>query len=394
MAYRQFLSEGAGNHLLDEEAFAVPAEIADELAVAQYQRIKGQIPWLHVAIGVLVVAGFLADNSEPRAFGEVALGVLLLLAVAIRSYFWRRSEPGRVTPEEARKQLGSSFLIMLMFCAGATIWTLAEMEVRFSHENVFAPVILVLGALGTASCYASHPRTAMIPLLLCNLPLVLVLVAQVDIHTTAVAMAVLMISLLQTRLIVGRYQEMLANLMLHRATRLAARTDPLTGLGNRLAMAETLGNALQTISTGEGPSVALIDLDGFKPVNDRHGHAAGDAVLVQVARRIELAAGPGAVSIRMGGDEFAVIFAADQTTDVNNRCADIMATFAIPFTYEGVSIRLGASMGLAQAPDDGQSIREVLATADRALYVVKAEHRAQAASGQRPRIAGVKRSAA
>jgi predicted signal transduction protein with EAL and GGDEF domain len=231
MAYRQFLSEGAGNHLLDEEAFAVPAEIADELAVAQYQRIKGQIPWLHVAIGVLVVAGFLADNSEPRAFGEVALGVLLLLAVAIRSYFWRRSEPGRVTPEEARKQLGSSFLIMLMFCAGATIWTLAEMEVRFSHENVFAPVILVLGALGTASCYASHPRTAMIPLLLCNLPLVLVLVAQVDIHTTAVAMAVLMISLLQTRLIVGRYQEMLANLMLHRATRLAARTDPLTGLG-------------------------------------------------------------------------------------------------------------------------------------------------------------------
>jgi diguanylate cyclase (GGDEF)-like protein len=164
----------------------------------------------------------------------------------------------------------------------------------------------------------------------------------------------------------------------------------LTGLGNRLAMAETLGNALQTISTGEGPSVALIDLDGFKPVNDRHGHAAGDAVLVQVARRIELAAGPGAVSIRMGGDEFAVIFAADQTADVNNRCADIMATF----TYEGVSIRLGASMGLAQAPDDGQSIREVLATADRALYVVKAEHRAQAASGQRPRIAGVKRSAA
>lgn len=394
MAYQQVFPKSVGDHLLSEGAFAVPVEIADELAVAQYLRIKDQIPWLHVSIAVMVVAGFLADNSEPRAFGEMALGALLLLVVVIRSYFWRKFAAGSVTPAEARKQLSSSFLILLMFCAGATIWTLAEMESRFSHENMFAPVILVLGALGTASCYASHPRTAMTPILLCNLPLVLVLVAQVDIHTTAVAMAVLMISLLQTRLIVGRYQEMLANLMLNRATRLSARTDPLTGLGNRLAMAEALGNALQAMRDGHGPSVALIDLDGFKPVNDRHGHAAGDAVLVQVARRIELAGGMGATVIRMGGDEFAIIFAKASREEVSARCAEIMASFAIPFLFDDVSIRLGASLGLSHAPEQGQSIRELLAAADHALYEVKAEHRAQAASGHRPRIAGVDRSAA
>ncbi len=394
MAYQQIFPKPSGDHLLSEEAFAVPAEIDDELAVAQYLRIKDQIPWLHVSIAVMVIAGFLADNSEPRVFGEVALGGLLLLAVAIRSFLWKKFSPSAVTPADARKQLGSSFLILLMFSAGATIWTLAEMEHRFSHENMFAPVILVLGALGTASCYASHPRTAMIPLLLCNLPLVLVLVAQVDIHSTAVAMAVLMISLLQTRLIVGRYQEMLANLMLNRATRLSARTDPLTGLGNRLVLSETLGDGLHAMGTGPGPSVALIDLDGFKPVNDQHGHAAGDAVLVQVARRIEHAAGEGAVSVRMGGDEFAVIFQSASREEVNARCTEIMSTFAIPFMFESISIRLGASLGFAQAPEQGRTMRELLAAADHALYEMKAEHRAQAASGHRPRIAGLERSAA
>ncbi len=394
MADQHIFPRSTSDHLLGEEAFAVPAEIGDELAVAQYLRIKDQIPWLHVSIAVMVIAGFLADDSEPRAFGEIALGILLLVAVAIRSFFWEKLAGSAVTPDVARKQLSSSFLILLMFCAGATIWTLAEMEQRFSHENVFAPVILVLGALGTASCYASHPRTAMIPLLLCNLPLVLVLVAQADIHTTAVAMAVLMISLLQTRLIVGRYQEMLANLLLNRATRLSARTDPLTGLGNRLAMSEALGTALQAKSDEQGPSVVLIDLDGFKPVNDQHGHAAGDAVLMQVARRIEMAAGAGAVPIRMGGDEFAIIFATGNHDEVSARCTEIMETFAIPFLFNDVSFRLGASLGVSRAPSHGQTIRELLAAADRALYIMKAEHRAQAAYGQRPRIAALDLSAA
>ncbi|HMT43255.1 MAG TPA: diguanylate cyclase [Chakrabartia sp.] len=393
MAYRQGIERTRPDHLLGDGAFDVPPEIADQLAIAQFQRIRTQIPWLHTAIAVMTVAGILADNAEPRAFGEMALGVLLLLAVGIRSFFWSRAKEEVTDPEEARRQLQSSFIMLFMFSAGATIWTLAEMGREFTHENVFAPVILVLGALGAASCYACHPRTALVPLLMCNLPLVLVLVAQVDIHTTAVAMAILMISLLQTRLIVGRYQEMLANLLLHRTTLQTARTDPLTGLGNRLALTETVERELQAVREGHGPSIALIDLDGFKPVNDLHGHAAGDAVLIQVARRIELAGGEDTAVVRMGGDEFAVIFKATERGQVEARCSDIMATFAIPFTFETAPIRLGASLGMSQAPDDGTTIRALLAAADRRLYQVKAEHRAQAASSHKPRIA-VDRSAA
>jgi diguanylate cyclase (GGDEF)-like protein len=96
----------------------------------------------------------------------------------------------------------------------------------------------------------------------------------------------------------------------------------------------------------------------------------------------------------MGGDEFAVIFPSASREEVNARCAEIMSTFAIPFMFETVSIRLGASLGVAQAPEQGRTMRELLAAADRALYNMKAEHRAQAASGHRPRIAGLERSAA
>jgi diguanylate cyclase (GGDEF)-like protein len=112
-----------------------------------------------------------------------------------------------------------------------------------------------------------------------------------------------------------------------------------------------------------------LDLDGFKPVNDTFGHAAGDAVLVEVAERLRQQEGDFIVA-RLGGDEFAVLFqtANSSKTTLADRC---LAAFELPFTVKGLPIRIGVSIGIASAPMDGDDGEALIQAADRALYMAK-----------------------
>jgi diguanylate cyclase (GGDEF)-like protein len=148
-----------------------------------------------------------------------------------------------------------------------------------------------------------------------------------------------------------------------------ARTDRLTGIGNRLAFGEDLSARL---ASGAPFALATIDLDRFKAVNDQHGHAAGDAVLKGVARRLRrLAVGTDRV-FRLGGDEFALLL--DRTDREIERLARIMVT-SLDDTYSiGGSLRvpIGASMGVVRVPEDGADPDRLMARVDRALYAAKA----------------------
>ncbi|MDP9819869.1 GGDEF domain-containing protein [Spirilliplanes yamanashiensis] len=135
--------------------------------------------------------------------------------------------------------------------------------------------------------------------------------------------------------------------------------DSLTGLANRALFLERLAAALPA-----APAVLLIDLDDFKPVNDRYGHAAGDRLLVEVARRLTAAVRAGDTVARLGGDEFAVIVAGDGAGAVPARVA---AALAEPFAVGDT----GASIGVAHARP-GQSADAVLHEADLAMYAAKA----------------------
>lgn len=147
-----------------------------------------------------------------------------------------------------------------------------------------------------------------------------------------------------------------------------ARTDRLTGIGNRLAFGEELAARL---ALGAPFALATIDLDRFKAVNDQHGHAAGDAVLKGVARRLRrLAVGNDRV-FRLGGDEFALLL--DRSERDIDRLARIMVS-SLDDTYSiGGSVRvpIGASMGVVRAPEDGADADRLMARADHALYRAK-----------------------
>ena len=154
--------------------------------------------------------------------------------------------------------------------------------------------------------------------------------------------------------------------------RRAGDSDALTGLANRRRFDAALDEMLAT-SAGVGrDAVMLIDLDRFKAVNDDHGHAAGDAVLVAVAARITGAVREGDLVARIGGDEFAVLAPAVGTVAVARDIADrIAAAIARPIVVADGRYDVGCSIGVRLAPTPGASAGDVLSLADAAMYAAK-----------------------
>ncbi|MBB4693603.1 GGDEF domain-containing protein [Paractinoplanes abujensis] len=144
--------------------------------------------------------------------------------------------------------------------------------------------------------------------------------------------------------------------------------DSLTGLPNRVLYAERLDAAL---AQGRAAVAMLIDLDGFKQVNDERGHAAGDHVLREVARRVQGSLRGTDTVARIGGDEFAVLVLPEPGDDLHDIAARIIRTVETPVAVEGGTARVGASVGIAVATEHTESGDALLRAADRAMYEVK-----------------------
>ena len=157
----------------------------------------------------------------------------------------------------------------------------------------------------------------------------------------------------------------------------AARLDPLTGVANRLFVREQLeGALLRRLGGGAGCALLLADLDRFKLVNDTLGHGFGDQLLCEVAARLEqCVVGEGTVG-RLGGDEFAVVWMGPADSDRLVKAAqDIIAQLSRPFDIGGTTIHVGATVGIARAPEDGGNEEDLIRSADLALYRAKAQGR-------------------
>jgi diguanylate cyclase (GGDEF)-like protein len=158
-----------------------------------------------------------------------------------------------------------------------------------------------------------------------------------------------------------------------RLYRTLADIDPLTGVANRRKSSEGL-NRLAVMAThyGQPLSVAEIDLDHFKDVNDRFGHAAGDAVLRRLGELLARAFRGEDVVARWGGEEFIVGMYGMSRRDGVARVADVLEGFRHErFDAEGVTIPLSFSAGVAQYPDDGEDLQALYRAADDALYQAK-----------------------
>ena len=152
-----------------------------------------------------------------------------------------------------------------------------------------------------------------------------------------------------------------------------AHFDPLTGLANRVLLADRMRQAMAHAErTGEMLGVVYLDLDGFKPVNDRLGHAAGDQLLIEIARRLAQAMRAADSVARLGGDEFVLLLAAlANTQDCELALARAMAAICAPYEVAGELVSVTASMGATLYPADRSDVDTLLRHADQAMYVAK-----------------------
>jgi diguanylate cyclase (GGDEF)-like protein len=283
---------------------------------------------------------------SPRLLGSAALVLALTALMALRNGV---EENPWYSGGSGAGYLLAAGLVMVASRAGASRAAPTSAERHFSGGWALLPYVpIILAVVATAAEQIQH--TALSP------ELVWVLLA---------TFSLVLIRQFMTVAIVGR----LAVTLESQQSALAhqAHHDSLTGLHNRAAFND-LGD---TMLAGQGhASVLLIDLDGFKPVNDNLGHAAGDQVLAIVAERLRLAVRPGDLVCRLGGDEFALLLDEPATEEAGLEVGGrILESLAQPMQIQGTTVVVGGSIGLASGHD---SLSELLRQADVAMYAAKA----------------------
>jgi diguanylate cyclase (GGDEF)-like protein len=156
-----------------------------------------------------------------------------------------------------------------------------------------------------------------------------------------------------------------------------AHFDALTGLANRVTLNEALRDDLDAGAPG---ALLAMDLDNFKTINDTLGHSAGDALLVEVARRLQLSVPAHGLLARFGGDEFALLLRGRDAVDQALHLAQqLVAQFEAAFEVNGRHMAVGLSGGVAAMPEHGRAVDELIGNADLALYAAKEGGRGRAA---------------
>lgn len=158
-----------------------------------------------------------------------------------------------------------------------------------------------------------------------------------------------------------------------------ATRDTLTGLNNRWQFGQDLQEQLK-IAQASGDMLALLqlDLDNFKAINDGYGHAAGDQLLREVARRLKAQLRSEGILARLGGDEFMVLLVGENVGRFGFWADQILAALSVPFKHDGLALDFGASIGIALYPENAQNGDDLMRFADMAMYAAKAQGRGNA----------------
>lgn len=351
-----------------------PASISDTV----YAELVGTLHSTLAPAAISCVGQSLAGILIIWQTGDVAVsGVLIVLGLLLNAAragnliaFRRRAATRTLEPEMIRRYGFRHHVSAVV--ASAIIGLVIARSLAFDD----AVSSIVAMGVGFAFCHGVIARMSLLPVVACaaivalGLPAMMVCLWRADVPHLIIALLVIVYFADSFEMVRRTFNSTLNHILLKQKFERSARTDPLTGLLNRAALTTDLPDM---ISASNGMvTVYAIDLDHFKAANDRFGHPVGDALLKQVAARLNMVSSPGSLIIRMGGDEFILVDTAMRSRDGAAALADhILTSVSAPYQVGDHAIVIGVSIGVAMAPDHGPSADILLSRADKALYQAK-----------------------
>lgn len=353
----------------------IPEAIRDQFTLLRARRVETQTPMMYIMLLATTPTAAWAGAADLHwmfKYGMPALlAVLCVLGLIENKISRRRNLSLRRAQLIVKKTASVSGWVGVMCSAWAVFnWIASPPE---NHAS-FA-MIIAMGSLATAYCLSSIRFAAILNLVIGVVPISSLMLTSGRPAEVAAATSLLLATMILVRFILQGHAMLVDLLQLQHQTRDLAHTDPLTGLANRRALDERIAALLKKGADAPSFKLVLIDLDGFKPVNDRYGHGFGDRLLCSVAERLREAVGDHGLVVRQGGDEFAVLLPPHSPLHDAPIADRLLIALVRPHMIEGIPISVGASVGMAQWPVDGEDADSLFDHADRALYLAKAEAR-------------------
>jgi len=364
-----------------------------ELVRAQVNALTRQIPVLYMLLLANAVAlAYTHYGTAPDWMTIHSVIVLGVICIA-RAIAWGRARVDVDNVDACIRHLKRIRVLAVVISVLFTAWAIYMFGFGDAFQRGHVAYFISITVVGCIFCLVNFPPAALLVVGIVLGTFVIFFGTSDNEVYVAIAVNMALVSVMIVQIIRSFYANF-AGLIetqndlevqhrgmidLSRQNEALALIDPLTGLSNRRAFFATLEETVNSVTDNETFAVAMIDLDGFKPVNDVHGHPSGDELLQQAGMRLRKILGPETLLARLGGDEFGVLLKGyDSPMALMATGKELCDDLNRPFILNGVTVQVSASLGFATYPTVARSPNGLFERADFALYHAKKNARGEA----------------
>ncbi len=355
------------------------------VATAQFRSFAAKIPPFYASLVVTMLSIMIVFGQRAPAWLALGMPSIFIVLLVWRGCWWIVHRHDDVTDAEARRHLARATTVLIVsavFAMGVDVMLFKYADV---HAKYFILMQIVASTMAGFFCLMHLRAAAALVAFAMMLPFLGFMLSMGDIGATASAVDIAITVALMSYVMFG-YQRDFSSLIRSEAETAAlskenvwlANLDMLTGLPNRRQFFEELQSSIaKAAATKRTVAVGVVDLDGFKPVNDTHGHRVGDHVLAEIARRIERMTSHAALLARVGGDEFAFIVVDADEASLQASADAIIQAVSRPIAVGSLVTSVGCSIGFAMYPRAAATADVLYERADYALYHAKRSGRSR-----------------
>lgn len=363
---------------------SVPSDDA-ELLRAQFEVFSSQVPLMYGILLANVWALAITFMAVAPVWLSIWIPIGLSLVCVVRLAGWWRSRHRVPTPEAAHKALTRTNQFAFALTVGLVSWALSLYPYGDAYMQGNIAFFIAITGLGVIICLQQLRSAAFIVAIVMNTAFVIYFSLAGIASFIGMAANLVLVSVTLLLVVTVQYRHfagaVIARTKLEAISRENARLanlDALTGLSNRRQFFTHLDGAFQE-SEAKRLAVGIIDLDGFKPINDLYGHKVGDSLLIEVGQRLTALVGSNTHISRLGGDEFALTMIDCPEDDKLLALGEsICIALRTPFVLSEATVQISGSIGFAVFPQLAANVNELYERADYALYQGKRTNRGHA----------------